>query len=133
MELEALQEVFGQVKEQGGSIVAISPQLNRYTKQIVKKHNLTFPVLADKDNEYANVLGLVFTLPERLKEIYLGFGIDLQRFNGNTTWELPMSGRFIIDTQGIVRNTDVHPDHTKRPEPNEIVELMKAMNEAQRS
>ena len=109
-------------------MVAISPQLGKYTKQVVKKHGLTFPVLADKDNGYANRLGLVFTLPEKLKEIYLGFGIDLQRFNGNGTWELPMSGRFIIDTKGIVRNADVHPDHTIRPEPREIAGIMKAID-----
>jgi len=109
-------------------MVAISPQLNKYTKQVVKKHDLTFPVLADKDNGYADQLGLVFTLPEKLKEIYLTFGINLQRFNGNDTWELPMSGRFIIDRRGIVRNVDVHPDHTIRPEPVDIVELMESID-----
>ena len=114
--------------ERGGSLIAISPQLDKYTKQVVKKHNLTFPVLADKDNGYANQLGLVFTLPEKLKEIYLGFGIDLQRFNGNDSWELPMSGRFIIDRKGIVRNADVHTDHTIRPEPKEITDIMKAID-----
>jgi len=116
------------VQERGGALIAISPQLNKYTKQVVKKHNLTFPVLADKDNGYANQLGLVFTLPEKLKEIYLKFGIDLHRFNGNGTWELPMSGRFIIDGKGIIRNADVHPDHTLRPEPSEIAGIMKAID-----
>lgn len=128
MELEALQEVYGQVQEQGGAIIAISPQLDKYTKQVVKKHELTFPVLADKDNRFADEMGLVFTLPEKLKEIYLSFGIDLQRFNGNDSWELPMSGRFIVDRQGIVRSTDVHPDHTIRPEPSEIVDLLKLID-----
>lgn len=126
MELEALQEVYGQVQELGGSIIAISPQLNKYTKQVVKKHNLTFPVLADKDNNYADKLNLVFPLPGKLKEVYNVFGIDLERFNGNDSWELPMSGRFLIDSTGIIRNTDVHPDHTIRPEPTEIVEIMKS-------
>ena len=128
MELEALQEVHGQVKELGGSIIAISPQLDKYTKQVVKKHNLSFPVLADNDNGYANELGLVFTLSEKLKKVYLSFGIDLGRFNGNDSWELPMSGRFIIDRKGIVRNADVHPDHTIRPEPADIVDLMKSID-----
>ncbi|WP_163339492.1 redoxin domain-containing protein [Desulfopila sp. IMCC35008] len=127
MELEALQEVYGQVQELGGSIIAISPQLNKYTKQVVKKHNLTFPVLEDKDNTYADKLHLVFPLPEKLKEVYNGFGIDLERFNGNDSWKLPMSGRFIIDSTGVIRNTEVHPDHTVRPEPTEIVEIMKSL------
>ncbi len=124
MELEALQEVYGQVQELGGSIIAISPQLDKYTKQVVKKHQLTFPVLTDKNNGFANELGLVFTLPKKLQEIYIGFGIDLQRFNGNDSWELPMSGRFIIDRNGTIRSTEVHPDHTIRPEPTEIVDLL---------
>jgi peroxiredoxin len=108
-------------------MIAISPQLNKYTKQVVKKHGLSYPVLTDKDNQYADKLGLTFTLPEKLKELYSGFGIDLQRFNGNDTWGLPMSGRFLIDTNGVLRSTEVHPDHTIRPEPTEIVDLMKSI------
>jgi peroxiredoxin len=115
------------VQELGGSLVAISPQFSKYSKQVVKKHNLTFPVLTDKDNSYASKLDLDFTLPEKLQEVYSGFGIDLTRFNGNDSWGLPMSGRFIIDSKGIIRSTEVHPDHTIRPEPSEIVDLMKSI------
>jgi peroxiredoxin len=122
-----LQQVHGQVKDLGGSIIAISPQLNKYTKQVVKKHGLTFPVLADKDNQYAAKLGLSFTLPEKLKELYLGFGIDLPRFNGNETWQLPMPARFLVDTSGVIRSTEVHADHTIRPEPAEIVDFVRSL------
>nr|WP_267313774.1 redoxin domain-containing protein [Desulfosediminicola flagellatus] len=111
----------------GGSFIAISPQLSKYTQQVVKKNNLTFPVLVDADNGYAEKLGLTFPLPEKLKEVYKGFGIDLERFNGNNSWKLPMSGRFIIASDGIIRSTEVHPDHTIRPEPKEIVDLLKSI------
>lgn len=116
------------MQELGGSIIAISPQLSKYSKQVVKKHQLTFPVLTDKDNQFADKLGLTFALTLKLKEVYTGFGIDLQRFNGNNAWELPMSGRFIIGSNGIVKSKDVHPDHTIRPEPTEIVDIMKSMD-----
>ncbi|TKB06839.1 redoxin domain-containing protein [Desulforhopalus sp. IMCC35007] len=125
--MEALQEIYSQVLDLGGSLIAISPQLPKYTKQVVKKHNLSFPVLADIDNNYADKLGLVFTLSEKLKELYSKFGIDLPRFNGNDTWQLPMSGRFLVDSNGIIRNVDVHPDHTTRPEPDEILEFMQSL------
>jgi alkyl hydroperoxide reductase subunit AhpC len=38
-----------------------------------------------------------------------------------------MSGRFLIDSNGIIRSVDVHPDHTTRPEPDEILEFMRSM------
>lgn len=126
MELEALQEVYGKVQEQGGSIIAVSPQLSKYTKQVVNKNNLSFPVLVDSDNNYADTLNLVFTLPEKLKEIYLSLGIDLQRFNGNDSWTLPLSGRFLVDSSGVIQRVDVHADHTIRPEPTDIIEFMKS-------
>lgn len=128
MELDALQQVYGQLQELGGSLIAVSPQLSKYTKQVVKKNNLTFPVLMDSDNGYAKKLGLTFPLPEKLKEVYLSFGIDLERFNGNDSWELPMSGRFLIDSKGIIQNVDVHPDHTIRPEPIEMIDLWKSLD-----
>ena len=127
MELEALQEVYPQILEMGASLVAVSPQLNNYTKQVVKKNGLTFPVLADGENGYAEKLGLTFTVPEKVKEVYEGFGIDLPRFNGDESWALPMSGRFIIDQSGIIRDVNVHPDHTIRPEPEEIVGILQSL------
>jgi hypothetical protein len=58
--------------------------------------------------------------------VYLNLGIDLTRFNGNDSWQLPLSGRFLIDSNGIIRSVDVHPDHTIRPEPDEIINFMKS-------
>ncbi len=111
----------------GGTLVAISPQLNKYSKQVVKKNNLTFPVLADIDNSVASLFGLTFALPGELKKIYSGFGIDLSRFNGNDSWKLPMSGRFIINKDGIISSVEVHPDYTKRPDPSEIIGILQAL------
>ena len=116
------------MQELGASLIAISPQLSKYSKQVVSKNKLTFPVLTDEHNGYATQLGLNFILPEKLQNVYTTLGIDLQRFNGNDSWVLPMPGRFIIDTNGIVRNTEVHPDHTLRPEPTEIIDLIKSLS-----
>ena len=110
----------------GGSLIAVSPQLPKYTKQVVKKNNLTFPVLADTDNSYADKLNLVFTLPKKLQEIYTSFGIDLPRFNGNDSWKLPMSGRFLVGSDGVIKNVNVHPDHTSRTEPSDIIDFLKS-------
>ena len=69
----------------------------------------------------------MWQLPEDLREIYQGFGIDLERFNGNDTWELPMPARFIIDRDGIIRDAAVYPDHTDRPEPDSIMTVLDSL------
>lgn len=128
MELAALQEVYGKITETGGSLVSICPQLDKYSKQVIKKNGLTFPVLTDQDNQYAQKLNLDFVLPEKLQEIYKTLGIDLERFNGNDSWVLPMAARYIVDSSGIIRDAEVNVDHTLRPEPDEIIEIMASLN-----
>lgn len=107
--------------------MAISPQLEKYSKQIANKHQLSFPVLTDKGNLFAARCGLVFTLPEPLQKLYSGFGIDLVRFNGSDQWTLPLPGRFIVDSKKIIRNAEFHPDYTQRPEPTEILRILRSI------
>lgn len=125
MELEALQETAADIKARGASLVVISPQLEKYSKLMVKKNNLTFPLLRDEDNQLASQFGLAFKLPDDLAGLYSQFGIDLVRYNGNDLWSLPMPGRFILDQMGKVVSAEADPDYTRRPEPSEIVEVLK--------
>ena len=127
MELEALQETAAEMKIRGASLVVISPQLEKFSKLMVKKHNLTFPLLRDEDNQLASQFGLAFKLPDDVAGLYSQFGIDLVRYNDNDLWSLPMPARFVLDQKGIVVSAEANPDYTHRPEPSEIVEVLKKM------
>ena len=84
-------------------------------------------MLRDFGNRVAESYGLVFTLSDDLREIYMTFGIDLARGNGDDTWRLPVPARFVIDRQGIVRTVDADPDYTRRPEPAETVTTLERL------
>jgi len=71
-------------------LVAVSPQLPEHSRALVKAKNLTFEVLSDPGNALAKKFGLVYTLPEVLRKIYLQFGIDLPKHNGDDSWTLPL-------------------------------------------
>jgi peroxiredoxin len=106
-------------------LIAISPMLTRYAPQMVKKLGLQFPVLSDPDSRVMEQLGVLFTLPDEMIEIYKGFGIDLERFNGESSWRLPLPGRIIIGKDGVVRHIELTTDHHDRPEPAEALALLK--------
>ena len=108
------------IEKAGATLVVISPQLEKYTRQMAKKHHLTYSVLMDQDNGIAAQFGLKFKLPDDLREVYTKFGIDLERFNGSDAWTLPLPGRFILERNGIIQDVQVDPDYTKRPEPGEV-------------
>lgn len=122
-----MQEIVTDIEAFGASIVVVSPQFEKYSRQLIKKHRLSFSLLRDEDNKIASQFGLVFCLPDDLRELYEKFGIDYERFYGNDSWSLPMPGRFILDRQGTILRSDVHPDYTKRPEPEDIINILENM------
>lgn len=103
----------------------ISPELPERTADMAAKQKLTFPILWDRNCEIAEAFGLAFTLPEDLRAVYLGFGIDLAIRNGDPSWRLPVPSRFVIDRGGIVRLVQADPDYTHRPEPESTLAALR--------
>ena len=108
-------------------MVAISPQDKKYDRALIEKHTLAFTLLHDPGNKVASEYGLVWTLPEDMRRVYLQFGLDLPRYNGDDSWTLSMPGRFVVDGRGTIRSAEVHPDYTTRLEPTETVEVLRRL------
>ena len=62
--LQGWQEVLAEIKAQGATFVALTPELPDYSLSTKEKHQLTFEILTDLNNEVASRYGLVFTLDE---------------------------------------------------------------------
>lgn len=121
MELEALREIHSQVTALGGQILVLTPELERYTRVLHKKLNLTFDILTDQHLKVAEQFRLVFTLPDYLRDLYKSFGTALDRFHDEPEYRLPMPARYVIDKEGIIRSADVNADYTIRTEPSETL------------
>ncbi len=127
MELEALQQIHSDVRALGAQIVVLTPELERYTRALHKKLNLTYDILTDLHLKTAEEYRLVFTLPDYLRDLYRSFGSTLDRFNDEPEYRLPMPARYVIDKQGIIRAADVNADYTIRTEPAETLRQLRML------
>lgn len=125
MELQVLQLELSKIKEQGASLVAISPQLPAQTMDLMAKTNIEFEVLYDAGNKTAREFGLVFTLAEELRPVYSGFGINLPEANGDDSFELPIPATYVIDPDGTILYDFIDTNHTNRLEPALILSALK--------
>ena len=76
----------------------------------------------------ARTYGLVFRLPDDLVLVYRDtLKIDLPRFNGDASWELPLPATFVLDGAGSIRYRSAHPDYTVRPEPDELLAALRGL------
>jgi peroxiredoxin len=127
MELEALKEINSEARPLGARIVALSPEIERYTRGVHKKLNLPFDILTDLHLKTAEQFRLVFVLPDYLRDLYKSFGSTLDRFHDEPEYRLPMPARYVIDRQGIICAADVNADYTVRPEPSETVRQLRTL------
>ncbi|MFY9910054.1 MAG: redoxin domain-containing protein [Candidatus Sulfotelmatobacter sp.] len=127
MELEALQAINSEVRALGAQIVVLTAELERYTRALHKKLNLTFDILTDLHLKTAEQFRLVFTLPDYLRDLYKAFGNALDRFHDEPQFRLPIPARYLVDKQGIIRAADVNADYTIRPEPSETLRQLRML------
>lgn len=121
LELKALQAVLPDIQAAGAILIAIAPETPDNSLSTSEKNALTFAVLSDVGNKVSREFGLVFQLPEALRPIYKGFGIDIEAYNGDPTFELPVPATYVVAPSGEIVYAFADADYTKRAEPADVV------------
>lgn len=121
LELRAYQAQAARLAAAGATVVAISPEVPDEAAKTAASNALAFDVLSDSGNAVARSFGLVFRLSDELVEIYRRNGNDLEKRNGDGSWELPVPGTFVVDAGGRVALADVDPDYTRRLDPEQVI------------
>jgi peroxiredoxin len=124
LDLQALEGVRPEIKARGASLVAISPQTPANSRKSQRDNKLNFPILSDAGAAVAAEIGLRFSLPEELIQVYRQFGNDLAEINDDPSWVLPMPARYVIGTDGVIAYAEVNPDYTRRPDPSELLPVL---------
>lgn len=125
LELKELQATAADIKALGANIIAMTPESISHVKQTKQNNGVTFDVFSDEGSAFAKELGLVFTLPKSLQEIYLKFDIDVEKHNGESKFELPIPTTLIVKPNREVVYMFADGDYTKRSEPAAILNVLK--------
>lgn len=107
--------------------MAISPLKPENSEKVIESNKLSFPLLVDPGLQVASRYGLTHALPTYLRPVYQKFGIDLEEANGDSSWELPLTATYVIDTGGVIRWTHLNGDYTTRAEPADVIAALDAL------
>jgi len=125
----ALAMIEGEVSARGAALVAITPEIERFSIELMKDANASFPVLSDIDNEYALLLNLAFYVGDEKRRYMKAAGWDIGPFQGSESWTLPIPATFVIGTDGHVRARFVDPDYRKRMDVDDLLGAIAAADE----
>lgn len=127
LEFAALQRRLADIEALGASLVGVSPERLASSAATLDQHKLRFDVLSDEGNRVAGQYGLVMEVDPAIRPMYLEFGFDLPKLNGDDSWVLPVPATYVIAADGVVKAAYVDKDYTHRMEPDDIVAALQAL------
>lgn len=127
LELQALQQILPDIRSLGATLIGVSPETPDNSLTTAEKYGLDFEVVSDVGNRTARDYGLIFTVYEEMRPLYLKWGLDVPACNGDDSWELPVPATYLAGTDRVVRAAHVDRDYTKRMEPGHILEALKEL------
>lgn len=112
-------------------IVAMSSELQRYTKALSEEAGGSFPFVTDVGAGYALSLNLAIWVDEEMSRMIEGAGWDAPFYQGGTGWILPIPAVFVIRQDGTIAARHVDPDYRRRMELDDLLGGVKlALGEA---
>ncbi len=122
--LRAFQQILPEIKQAGGTLIAVAPEKPDNSFNTQQKNHIEFPMLSDEKNEAAKAYRILFEVPDDIVDILRKRGTDLSQINGAGTWALPMPAVYVINTHHLIVAHHIDADHRRRMEPEEILEAL---------
>ena len=122
----ALSEVHEEARRCGAQIVAITPEMQAYTRRLKTWANAPFPILTDMDNGLALSLGLAVWVGSEVERYNKIAGVNLPSYQGNESWTIPIPATFVVGTDGLIKARYVDPDYRRRMAMDELLRALEA-------
>jgi len=119
--LSDIEKHLDELKALGASVVAVSPETPEHVAETIKKVGAEYTILSDPEMLAATAYNLTFEVDPGTQKKYHGYGIDLETWNANGEWKLPVPALYVIDKQGIIRWRHVDEDYRKRVKGRDVV------------
>ena len=128
LQLQHIQMKLNEIHQAGGQVIAISPELPDKTMTTKERHMLAFQVLSDTNNKVADRYKLAYTVPKYVVDHY-DLSSKLNVHNGNNENRLPLAVTYVIAKNGVVEYAFLDADYKNRATPEEIITVLKSLNE----
>jgi peroxiredoxin len=113
----------------GYGLIAISPDRPEEIKKTLDGQALDFQLLSDSQAEAIRGFGIGYRVDAEMLAKLGQYGIDLEKASGETHHVLPVPAVFVVDADGTLQFSFVHPDYTVRVPQDVVLAAAKAIRD----
>jgi len=125
--IHSLARAHHEIAANGGQVVAIIPDRQRFARELKEDCEAPFSILTDLDNGYALSLNLAIWVGPEMELLMAARGRDLPTYHGNLSWMLPIPVTFVVASNRVITTRFVDPDYRKRMEIDDLTAAIRGV------
>lgn len=124
-QISQLQDSLQLLTAKGAYVVGVTPETGENINKTIDKTHASFSIIQDKGYVIMKAYGVNYVVGPEMYAKLKGYGIDLEKNNGNTDHVLPVPATYVIDRSGKIVYVQFDKDYTKRASVSAILDVLK--------
>jgi peroxiredoxin len=123
-QISQLQDSLQLVTGRGAYVIGVTPETPDNINKTVDKTHASFSLVHDEGYKIMKAYGVNYTVDDGLFAKLKGYGVDLEKNNGNADHVLPVPATYVIDQSGKIIYVHFDKDYTKRASVSDILKVL---------
>ncbi|HWZ17147.1 MAG TPA: peroxiredoxin-like family protein [Mucilaginibacter sp.] len=123
-QIKQLQDSLQLLTAKGAYVIGVTPETGENINKTIDKTHASFSIIGDKGYKIMKAYQVNYTVDDALFSKLKGYGVDLERNNGNTDHVLPVPATYVINRSGKIIFVHFDKDYTKRASVNSILNAL---------
>jgi peroxiredoxin len=124
VQIRQLTEAYPQFKQRGVFPVLISVDTIDGAALASRTYKIPFAVLSDPKLSAHTAFDVILDVDDETYKQYQGYGIDLEKWSGQSHHKIAVSSAFLVDKTGKVRWAHSAKDYKTRPSPEQLLAVI---------
>jgi peroxiredoxin len=117
--MSQLEMALPEFASKNATVLAITPEPEESISKAIEKTKASFSIIYDKDRKIMTGWKVAYFLPDDMKIRYKGYGINLEKQQGD--WMLPVPATYVIGKDNIVEYVHFDENYQQRAEIKNIL------------
>jgi len=122
--IKQLQDSLQLLTEKGAYVIGVTPETNENINKTIDKTHASFSLVHDDGYRIMKAYDVKYTVDDALNAKLKGYGVDLEKNNGNMDHVLPVPATYVIDRSGKIIFVHFDKDYTKRASVSDIIKVL---------
>ena len=124
-QIKQLQDSLQLLTAKGVYVVGVTPETGENINKTIDKTHASFSIIQDAGYKIMKEYDVNYTVDDAMNAKLKGYGVDLDKNNGNTDHVLPVPATYLIDRSGKITYVHFDKDYTRRAS---VGAILKALN-----